>query len=134
LDEMTVMEIITNINNEDTTVPHTIRNKLPQIESLVNGVVHAMENGGRLFYIGAGTSGRLGVVDASECPPTFGVDHNQVIGLIAGGDQAIRKAVEGAEDNRSLAWKDITYYNPTDKDFVIGIAASGRTPYVIGGL
>lgn len=134
LDEMSVMEIITNINNEDTTVPLNIRKKLPQIEALVNGVVHAMENGGRLFYIGAGTSGRLGVVDASECPPTFGVDHNQVIGLIAGGDQAIRKAVEGAEDNRTLAWKDITYYNPTDKDFVIGIAASGRTPYVIGGL
>jgi len=134
LDQMNVMEIITSINNEDLTVPQNIRKVLPQIEVLISNLVNAMENGGRLFYIGAGTSGRLGVVDASECPPTFGVDHEKIIGLIAGGDQAIRKAVEGAEDDRTLAWKDMARYQPTDKDFVIGIAASGRTPYVIGGL
>lgn len=134
LDRMSVGEIIDNINSEDQTVPQSVRRQLPQIESLIGGVVSAMQNGGRLFYLGAGTSGRLGIVDASECPPTFGVDHNQVIALIAGGDHAIRKAVEGAEDNKTLAWKNMAYHNPTDKDFVIGIAASGRTPYVIGGL
>lgn len=134
LDQMDIGEIIANINSEDQTVAQSVRRKLPQIESLIGGVVTAMESGGRLFYLGAGTSGRLGIVDASECPPTFGVDHHQVIALIAGGDHAIRKAVEGAEDNKTLAWKNMAYHNPTDKDFVIGIAASGCTPYVIGGL
>ncbi|WP_338730912.1 N-acetylmuramic acid 6-phosphate etherase [Mangrovimonas cancribranchiae] len=134
LDKMSVNEILTNINNEDKTVPNAVEKAIPQIETLVNQVVNKLSNGGRLFYIGAGTSGRLGIVDASECPPTFGVSHDLVIGLMAGGDQAIRKAVEFAEDSKEQAWKDLSAYSISEKDIVIGIAASGTTPYVIGGL
>jgi N-acetylmuramic acid 6-phosphate etherase len=115
-------------------VPLAVEKALPQIEALVTQVVAKMKNGGRLFYIGAGTSGRLGIVDASECPPTFGVPFDLVNGIIAGGDKAIRKAVEFAEDDREQAWKDLVAENISDKDVVIGIAASGTTPYVIGGL
>jgi N-acetylmuramic acid 6-phosphate etherase len=134
LEKMSVHELLTNINNEDKTVPYAVEKAIPQIEQLIVQIVDRMKKGGRLFYIGAGTSGRLGVVDASECPPTFGVPFDMVIGLIAGGDTAIRKAVEFAEDNWEQAWKDLQAYNITDKDAVIGIAASGRTPYVIGGV
>lgn len=134
LEKMSTLELISNINREDKTVPLAIEKALPQIENLIENVVRNMEMGGRLFYIGAGTSGRLGVVDASECPPTFGVDHDLVVGIIAGGDTAIRKAVEFAEDDTSQAWKDLSEYKLTKVDTVIGIAASGRTPYVIGGL
>jgi N-acetylmuramic acid 6-phosphate etherase len=134
LDKMSVSELLTNINNEDKTVPMTIEKVLPAIEKLVIKVVAQMKNGGRLFYIGAGTSGRLGVVDASECPPTYGVPADWVVGIIAGGDGAMRKAVEGAEDSKELAVKDLKSYSFGKEDFVIGIAASGRTPYVIGGM
>ncbi|MEM0519525.1 N-acetylmuramic acid 6-phosphate etherase [Aequorivita flava] len=134
LEKMSVSELLQNINNEDKTVAYAVENALPQIESLTNEVVNKLKNGGRLFYIGAGTSGRLGILDASECPPTFGVPHELVIGLIAGGDSAIRKAVEFAEDSERQGWKDLQKENITDKDFVIGIAASGTTPYVIGAL
>ncbi|TRW24349.1 N-acetylmuramic acid 6-phosphate etherase [Flavobacterium zepuense] len=134
LEKMSVTDLLQNINNEDKTVPFAIERALSQIESLVNVVVDRLKDGGRLFYIGAGTSGRLGVVDASECPPTFGVPFDLVVGLIAGGDTAIRRAVEFAEDDREQAWKDLSDYNINDKDVVVGIAASGTTPYVIGGL
>jgi N-acetylmuramic acid 6-phosphate etherase len=134
LDKMSVSELLTNINSEDKTVPFAVEKALPQIETLVNHIVEKLKNGGRLFYIGAGTSGRLGILDASECPPTFGVSHNLVIGLIAGGDIAIRKAVEFAEDSTMQAWEDLQTYQISNKDVVIGIAASGTTPYVIGGL
>ncbi|MXN90339.1 N-acetylmuramic acid 6-phosphate etherase [Flavobacterium sp. Sd200] len=134
LEAMSVRDLLTNINNEDKTVPLAVEMALPQIESLVQQIVERMKIGGRLFYIGAGTSGRLGVVDASECPPTFGVSFDMVIGLIAGGDTAIRRAVEFAEDDREQAWKDLADYNVNSADTVIGIAASGSTPYVIGGL
>jgi N-acetylmuramic acid 6-phosphate etherase len=134
LDKMTVGELLKGINNEDCSVPLAVEKAIPQIEKLVEKVVEKMKAGGRLFYIGAGTSGRLGIVDASECPPTFGVPHDLVIGIIAGGDSAIRKAVEFAEDDKAQAWKDLSAYNINSKDVVIGIAASGRTPYVIGGL
>lgn len=134
LEKMSVKELLTNINNEDKTVPIAVEKALPYIEALIEKIIEKMNNGGRLFYIGAGTSGRLGVVDASECPPTFGVDFDTVIGIIAGGDTAIRKAVEFAEDDRNQAWKDLQQWNISDKDVVIGIAASGTTPYVIGGL
>ncbi|HLP51841.1 MAG TPA: N-acetylmuramic acid 6-phosphate etherase [Chitinophagales bacterium] len=134
LEQMSTRELLNNINNEDHRVPQAIRLVIPQIEKLVDAVTDKMLAGGRLFYIGAGTSGRLGIVDASECPPTYGVPQGLVIGLIAGGDSAIRKAVEFAEDNSEQAWKDLQEHNITDKDVVIGIAASGRTPYVIGGL
>lgn len=134
LEKMPVSELLHNINNEDKTVPLAIEKALPQIETLVEKVVVQLKQGGRLFYIGAGTSGRLGIVDASECPPTFGVPFDLVIGIIAGGDTAIRKAVEFAEDDRSQAWKDLSEYHINDKDVVIGIAASGTTPYVLGGL
>ncbi|QKZ11431.1 N-acetylmuramic acid 6-phosphate etherase [Spirosoma sp. KUDC1026] len=134
LEQMPVHELLTSINNEDKTVPLAVEKAIPQIEALVTEIVTRMQQGGRLFYIGAGTSGRLGVVDASECPPTYGVPFDLVVGIIAGGDGAIRKAVEFAEDDAEQAWKDIMPYNPTDLDTVIGIAASGRTPYVIGGL
>lgn len=134
LEKMPVAELLQNINNEDKTVPLAIEKALPQIEKLVEKVVDQLKKGGRLFYIGAGTSGRLGIVDASECPPTFGVPFDLVIGLIAGGDTAIRRAVEFAEDDREQAWKDLSEYNINDNDFVLGIAASGTTPYVIGGL
>lgn len=134
LENMSVTDLLNNINKEDLTVPQIIQKAIPQIEVLVNVITEKMKNGGRLFYIGAGTSGRLGIVDASECPPTFGVDHNKVIGIIAGGDTAIRKAVEFAEDNTTQAWKDLLEHTISDKDVVLGIAASGRTPYVIGGI
>lgn len=134
LEQMSVRDLLTNINNEDKTVPLAVEKALPQIEALVTQVVAKMKIGGRLFYIGAGTSGRLGIVDASECPPTFGVPFDLVNGIIAGGDKAIRKAVEFAEDDKEQAWKDLVAENISDKDVVIGIAASGTTPYVIGGL
>jgi N-acetylmuramic acid 6-phosphate etherase len=134
LENMSVKELLHNINNEDKTVPLAVEKALPQIEALATIVAERMRKGGRLFYIGAGTSGRLGVVDASECPPTFGVPFDWVIGIIAGGDSAIRKAVEFAEDDTEQAWKDMAEYNITEKDVVVGIAASGTTPYVIGGL
>jgi N-acetylmuramic acid 6-phosphate etherase len=134
LEKMSVKELLNNINTEDKTVPFAVENALPQIEALVEQIIAKMKNDGRLFYIGAGTSGRLGVVDASECPPTFGVDFDTVIGIIAGGDTAIRKAVEFAEDNKEQAWEDLQKWNITQNDVVIGIAASGTTPYVIGGL
>ena len=134
LENMSVKELLQNINNEDKTVPAAVEKALPQIEALATITAERMRNGGRLFYIGAGTSGRLGVVDASECPPTFGVPFDWVIGIIAGGDSAIRKAVEFAEDDTEQAWKDLAEFNINDKDVVVGIAASGTTPYVIGGL
>lgn len=134
LEQMSVYDLLTNINNEDKTVPLAIEKALPQIEAVVTKVVDQMKKGGRLFYIGAGTSGRLGIVDASECPPTFGVPFDLVIGIIAGGDIAIRKAVEFAEDDKNQAWKDLQEWNINENDVVIGIAASGTTPYVIGGL
>jgi N-acetylmuramic acid 6-phosphate etherase len=134
LEKMPLHELLTNINREDQTVPLAVHRSLPQIEALLQAIVIRMKQGGRLFYIGAGTSGRLGVVDASECPPTFGVPHDLVIGLIAGGDTAIRRAVEFAEDNAEQAWLDLQKYLPTPEDTLIGIAASGRTPYVIGGV
>lgn len=134
LENRSVHDLLVNINTEDKTVPIAVEKTIPQIESLVIEIVKRMKAGGRLFYIGAGTSGRLGIVDASECPPTYGVPHDLVIGLIAGGDGAIRKAVEFAEDDAKQAWKDIAPYQPDEHDTVIGIAASGRTPYVIGGL
>ena len=134
LEKMSVNELLVNINKEDQTVAFAVEQSLPEIENLINSIVPRMEEGGRLFYIGAGTSGRLGVVDASECPPTFGVPHEMVVGIIAGGDSAIRKAVEFAEDDIQLGWKDLQDYNINEKDTVVGIAASGSTPYVIGAL
>ena len=134
LEKMSVSALLSNINNEDKTVPLAVEKALPQIAILVNQIVAKMKHGGRLFYIGAGTSGRLGIVDASECPPTFGVPFDLVNGIIAGGDKAIRRAVENAEDNTTQAWIDLQENNITEKDVVIGIAASGTTPYVIGGL
>lgn len=134
LEKMSVKELLVNINTEDKTVPSAIEKVIPKIEKLVTVIVRQMKQGGRLFYIGAGTSGRLGIVDASECPPTFGVPQNLVIGLIAGGDKAIRKAVEFAEDNTHQGWKDLMQHKINSKDVVIGIAASGSTPYVIGAL
>jgi N-acetylmuramic acid 6-phosphate etherase len=131
---MSVAEILCHMNNEDKTVPLAVEKVIPQIEKLVSEVVPRMKNGGRLFYIGAGTSGRLGIVDASECPPSFGVPFDLVIGLIAGGDSAIRKAVEFSEDMIEQAWKDLSEHQIGQEDVVIGIAASGTTPYVIGGL
>jgi N-acetylmuramic acid 6-phosphate etherase len=134
LEKMTVKELLTSINQEDKTVPYAVEKVIPLIEKLVIQIVNKLKIGGRLFYIGAGTSGRLGIVDASECPPTFGVPHDLVIGLIAGGDSAIRKAVEFAEDSTSQGWIDLKKYDINSNDFVIGIAASGTTPYVIGAL
>ncbi len=134
LEQMSLRDILNNINNEDKTVPIAVENAIPQIESLADVIVEKMKSGGRLFYIGAGTSGRLGIVDASECPPTFGVPQGMVVGIIAGGDSAIRKAVEFAEDDENQAWKDLLEYKITAKDVLVGIAASGRTPYVIGGV
>ncbi len=134
LEKMSVNEILTGINNEDKTVPYAVEKAIPQLEKLVEEIVKRMKQGGRLFYIGAGTSGRLGVVDASECPPTYGVPFDLVIGIMAGGDTAIRRAVENAEDDAEQAWIDLAEYNIEPLDSLIGIAASGRTPYVIGGL
>ncbi|AUC86575.1 N-acetylmuramic acid 6-phosphate etherase [Polaribacter sp. ALD11] len=134
LEKMSVKELLSNINNEDKTVPLAVEKSLPQIEALTHSIIKKLKNGGRLFYIGAGTSGRLGVVDASECPPTFGVSHELVVGIIAGGDIAIRKAVENAEDSKTQGWLDLQEHKISDKDAVIGIAASGTTPYVISAL
>jgi N-acetylmuramic acid 6-phosphate etherase len=134
LEQMSVSTILTSINQEDQTIALAIKNVLPSIEKLVDVIVKRMALGGRLFYLGAGTSGRLGIVDASECPPTFGVEQGLIIGLIAGGDGAIRKAVEFAEDDIQQGWKDLLEYAVNEKDVVIGIAASGTTPYVIGAL
>lgn len=134
IDKMSVTEILKGINQEDKLVPLAVEKALPQIEKLAVAVTERMKNGGRLFYIGAGTSGRLGVVDASECPPTFGVPFDWVTGIIAGGDKAIRKAVENAEDDAAQAWIDLQEFNINEKDCLVGLAASGRTPYVIGGL
>lgn len=133
LQDMTVKEILTGINNEDSSVPAAVAEEIPQIEKLVEGVVERMKKGGRVFYLGAGTSGRLGVVDASEIPPTYGV-HDKFIGLIAGGDKAIRDAVEAAEDKLDGGWNDMQPFSPTGNDVVIGVAASGSTPYVIGAV
>ncbi len=134
LEKMSVRDLLKNINKEDHGVPTAIKKTLPKIEKLVKAIVERMQKGGRLFYMGAGTSGRLGIVDASECPPTYGVPHGMVIGLIAGGDKAIRKAVEFAEDDSKQGWKDLKSYKINRKDTVIGIAASGTTPYVVGAL
>ncbi len=134
LEKMPVHDLLVNINKEDKTVPLAVEKAIPQIEALVARIIEKMQNGGRLFYVGAGTSGRLGIVDASECPPTYGVPYGLVIGLIAGGDDAIRYAAEFAEDDFEQGWKDLQEYNANDKDVVIGIAASGRTPYVIGAV
>jgi N-acetylmuramic acid 6-phosphate etherase len=134
LEQMSVKELITGINREDASVHRAIHEVLPQIEVLINRVLEKMKKGGRLFYIGAGTSGRLGILDASELPPTYGVPHELVIGLIAGGDTAIRRAVENAEDDLNQAWKDLQQFNINQNDSVIGIAASGTTPYVVGGI
>lgn len=134
LEKMTTAELLTNINTEDQKVPLRVKECIPAIERLVDDIVIRMMDGGRLFYIGAGTSGRLGILDASECPPTFGVDPNVVIGIIAGGDAAIRKAQEFAEDNETQAWQDLQAWQIQSSDILIGIAASGTTPYVLGGL
>lgn len=134
LEKMSVVELLHGMNNEDSSVPHAVENVIPAIEKVVNVIVEKISNGGRLFYIGAGTSGRLGVLDASECPPTYGVPFDMVIGIIAGGDGAIRKSVENAEDDMEQAWKDLLTYGINNKDIIVGIAASGTTPYVVGGL
>jgi N-acetylmuramic acid 6-phosphate etherase len=134
LEKMTVSDILVNINKEDKTVPDAVEKAIPQIEKLVTAIVDNMLAGGRLFYVGAGTSGRLGILDASEIPPTYGMPHGLVIGLIAGGDDAIRKAVERAEDSEEEGWADLEKHFINEKDIVIGIAASGTTPYVIGAM
>ena len=134
LDKMSTSELITAINQEDRKVAEAIGTQLESIESCIDAIYDKMKDNGRLFYIGAGTSGRLGIVDASECPPTFGVPYDWVIGLMAGGDRAIRKSVEWAEDDIYQAWKDLQEYDIDDGDFVLGIAASGTTPYVVHGL
>lgn len=134
LEKMSVKELITSINREDAKVHKAVKKALPQIEELVVRIIDRMKAGGRVFYLGAGTSGRLGVLDASELPPTFGVPENVVMGLIAGGDVALRKAVENAEDDPGKAWEELKVFNVNPLDTVIGIAASGTTPYVIGGV
>ena len=134
LDSMTPLEIVTAMNREDARVPESIRPQLPNIARCVAWATEAIRTGGRLIYMGAGTSGRLGVLDAVECPPTFGVSPDVVVGLIAGGEGAFVKAVEGAEDSRELGKADLEAIGLTPKDLVVGIAASGRTPYVLGGL
>ena len=134
LQEMSVHDLLVGINREDARVHEAVRKVIPVMEQLVERIVERMRRGGRLFYIGAGTSGRLGVTDASELPPTFGVPFDLVIGLIAGGDGALRRAVEHAEDDTEGAWRDLAPYRPTADDTLVGIAASGTTPYVIGGL
>lgn len=134
LEKMKTLELLNSMNQEDATVAASVKEVIPKIETLVNTITPKMEKGGRLFYIGAGTSGRLGIVDASECPPTFGVPHGMVVGLIAGGDLAIRKAQEFAEDDDQGGWRDLQEHEVNEEDVVIGIAASGTTPYVVGGL
>ncbi len=134
LEKKTTSDLLHIINNEDKTIPNIIEKSLKEISILIDNIFERMMKGGRLFYIGSGTPGRLGIVDASECPPTFGVDNNVIIGIIAGGDKAIRNSIEGAEDDVNQAWIDFEKYKINKKDSVIGITASGRTPYVIGGL
>lgn len=134
LEQMSTVDLLQNINNEDEKVARIVKQQIPNIVSLIEVIVEKLKLGGRLFYLGAGTSGRLGILDASECPPTFGVSHDLVIGLIAGGDSAIRKAVEFAEDNQKLGWEDLKKYDVSNNDVVVGIAASGTTPYVVGAL
>lgn len=134
LEQKSTLEILTEINKEDHKVPDAVEKAIPQIEKLVDGIVERMKRGGRVFYMGAGTSGRLGVLDASEIPPTFGMDPGWIIGIIAGGDTALRNAVENAEDDTEQGWKDLQAFNVNEKDTVIGIAASGTTPYVIGAI
>lgn len=134
LEKMDTVSILQNMNREDEKIAAAVALTIPQITKLVDGLVERFNKGGRLFYIGAGTSGRLGVLDASEIPPTFGMPFDRVIGIIAGGDSAIRKAVENAEDNKEQAWKDLLEFNISENDAVVGIAASGTTPYVIGGV
>jgi len=134
LEKKTTSEVLQIINKEDKTVPLIIEKSLKEISDLIDKIFERMVEGGRLFYIGSGTPGRLGIVDASECPPTYGVDNNVIIGIIAGGDTAIRNSIEGAEDDVNQAWKDLQKYHINNKDSVIGITASGRTPYVVGGL
>ncbi len=134
LEKKSIGELLIGINNEDKKVAEVVGQSLNQIEDLIRAAYNKMKDGGRLFYLGSGTSGRLGILDASECPPTFGVNKNLVIGLIAGGDTAIRTAVEKAEDEFDGGWKDLQKYNVCEKDFVIGISSSGMTPYVIGAL
>jgi N-acetylmuramic acid 6-phosphate etherase len=134
IENFSTAEILQNINTEDKKVAYAVENAIPSIQALVDSIVEKLSNGGRLFYIGAGTSGRLGLVDASECPPTFGVPNELVIGIIAGGHEAMFQAVENAEDDIEQAWKDLMEYNISSLDVVVGIAASGTTPYVISGL
>lgn len=134
LDKMSVNELLENMNREDRTVPEAVGKAIPQIEKLVQAIVRKMKSGGRLFYIGAGTSGRLGVLDASECPPTYGVPKEWIVGIIAGGDVALRNSVEAAEDSLEQAWLDLKAFDINEDDVVVGIAASGTTPYVIEGL
>ena len=134
LEQMSTADLLHNINNEDEKVARIVKQQIPSIVSLIEVIVEKLQLGGRLFYLGAGTSGRLGILDASECPPTFGVSHDLVIGLIAGGDSAIRKAVEFAEDNNELGWEDLKKHDVSINDVVVGIAASGTTPYVVGAL
>ena len=134
LDQMTTAELLMNMNKEDKSVPLAVEKCIPEIEKLVDGIVERMKKGGRLFYLGAGTSGRLGILDASEIPPTYGAPFDLIIGLIAGGDTAIRKAVENAEDDWEGGWRDMQPYNVGENDVVVGIAASGSTPYVIGAV
>ena len=134
LDKMSTRELLENMNREDHHVPDVVAECIPQIEKLVDGIVERMHRDGRVFYMGAGTSGRLGILDASEIPPTYGAPYDLFIGLMAGGDSAIRRAAEGAEDNKEQGWKDIEPYRPTVDDVVVGIAASGTTPYVIGAI
>jgi len=134
LEKMSTYDMLSNMNKEDKTVPLAVEKEIPAIESFINACFERMKMGGRLFYIGAGTSGRLGIVDASECPPTFGVAQGIVVGIIAGGDKAIRKAVEFAEDDTEQGWKDLMQFEINENDTLIGIAASGTTPYVLGAI
>lgn len=134
LDKLSAQELLTAMNKEDQTVPMAVEKIIPEITQFVEAALPRMKRGGRLFYIGAGTSGRLGILDASECPPTFGVEQGVVVGLIAGGDSAIRVAVENAEDNKELGWEDLQAFDIQKDDVVVGIAASGTTPYVLGGI
>jgi N-acetylmuramic acid 6-phosphate etherase len=134
LEQLSTKELLEGINAQDQLVPNAVAQIMPALEKFINVCFERMQKGGRLFYIGAGTSGRLGIVDASECPPTFGVEHGRVVGLIAGGDSAIRKAVEFAEDDSSQGWNDILAHQPTQLDTIVGIAASGTTPYVLGAI
>lgn len=134
LDSLSTLELVTKFNDQDATVAEAVRQTLPEVAKAVDAAAQALQEGGRLIYMGAGTSGRLGILDASECPPTFGVPHGLVVGLIAGGPGALLKAVEGAEDSEELAIADLQALCLTPNDMVVGLAASGRTPYVIGGL